>query len=49
MNVIARFGVFSVEKIHDEFLRVVTPRSVVVGYQRFRGPLHPEDVSNMDL
>jgi hypothetical protein len=32
-----------------EVFWVVTSSSVVVGYQRFGGPLHPEDVGNMSL
>jgi hypothetical protein len=32
-----KFEVFTVVKIRVEFLLVVTPCSVVVGYQRFEG------------
>jgi hypothetical protein len=45
----ARFEVFTVEKIQVEVFWVVTPCSVVVGYQRFRVPcclhLNPENLS----
>jgi len=34
----ARFEVFTAVKIHVEFLWVVTSWTIVVGYQRFRGP-----------
>jgi len=33
-----RLGVFKVVKIQFEVFWIATPRSVVVGYQRFRGP-----------
>jgi hypothetical protein len=33
-----RFQAFTTVKIQIEILWVVTPCSVVVGYQRFRGP-----------
>jgi hypothetical protein len=52
----ARFEVFAVVKIQVEVFWVVKPRSVVTGYQRFRGlcclhlhELHPEDGGNKDL
>jgi len=33
-----RYGVFTAVKIQDEFFYIVTPCSVVVGYQNFGGP-----------
>jgi len=34
----ARFLVFTAVKIHIEVFWILTPRSVVVGYERFGGP-----------
>jgi hypothetical protein len=48
----ARFEAFMAVKIRVEFFCIVTLCSVVVGYQRFRGPgcLHlQEDGGSMDL
>jgi len=38
MSFAARFKVFTEVKIQVEVFWVVMPYSVVVGYQRFRGP-----------
>jgi len=35
---VARFDVFTAVRIQVDFFWIVTPRSVVVGCQRFRGP-----------
>jgi hypothetical protein len=41
----ARFLVFTAVKIHIEVFWILTPRSVVVGYERFGGPysIHLQD------
>jgi hypothetical protein len=48
-----RFEVSAAVRIQVEVFWVVTPYSIVVGYQRFGGPccfpLHPDDGGSMDL
>jgi hypothetical protein len=52
-NLSSSFEAFTAVKFQVKVFWVVTPCSVVIGCQRFRGPyslnLHPEDGGSMDL
>jgi len=45
----ASFGAFTVVMFQVEAFRVVTPCSVMVGYQRFGGPCHNQEDLDLKL